>query len=447
VADLCRVTVVAGVRRLDVGLPGDVPLAELLAPLAARIGLPDRGSAGWALRRMTGPALDSGLSADDLGVRHGEVLHLRPLSESGPVLWVDDVVDAVSTAAAELPARWTAAAGRAVGAVVLAGALAGGAAAVLTAGGRPAPALVAGAGALVLLVAAALVDRALNQSALATLLGVASAGYAFVAGALATGASGIGVWAIAAAAALVVCALGAIVAPAAGPGLIAAATAAALTLVGVGAAIGIGAAPAGGAAAALALALMLAPLFPMAAFRLSPLPMPFLPTGRAELAGGGHEVSQGEIAAGLTRADRLLSGLVAGSATTAVGAGLLVLTQPSRAAFALLGVGGLAALLRARHHRGLAQRLWLYGTGLALLSLGVGDVIIHSGQLVRLCAAAGLLCVAVIAGSITSAESTVRPAPRLGRLVDVVEVLAVIALLPLALDILGVYATVRTFGG
>jgi type VII secretion integral membrane protein EccD len=451
---LCRVTVVAGERRLDVGLPGDIPVAELLPALAARIGLPDRGSGGWTLRRITGPALDAGLSVDDLGIRHGEILHLRPAQDGGPVLWVDDVVDAVSAAAAELPGRWSPAAGRAIGLVVLALALSAGAAAVLAAGARPMPALVAGLGALVLVLAAAVVDRALAQPALATLLGVSAAGYASVAGLLGAGGSGVDGWAVAAAAALVGCALGAVLAPGAGPGFAAAATVSLLGAAGIGVALALRAVGAdsgdpglGASAAALTLALLAAPLFPLMAFRLSPLPMPFLPTDRGELAGGGLEVSHAQVSAGMLRADRLLTGLVAGTAALAVLGGLPLLGQPGWAAPSLLGCACLALLLRARHYRGLAQRLWLYGSGLAVLGLVVSLIIIHSGQTGRLTAAAALLVIAVIAGAVAVAEPGGRPQPRLGRLVDLVEVLAVVALVPLALQILGVYALVRTFGG
>jgi type VII secretion integral membrane protein EccD len=206
--------------------------------------------------------------------------------------------------------------------------------------------------------------------------------------------------------------------------------------------------PQGAAAVALALGLLTAPLFPMAAFRASPLPMPFLPAGRMELAGGGGDISQAQIHTGTMRADRIVTGLVAGSASTAVAAAVLLALLPGWAPAALVGCGGLALLLRARHHRGLAQRLWLYGSGLTLVGLLAYSYTVHSGLTGRLIVAAVLLCLAVFAAGLSSPSNQGRPAsPRLGRLVDLAEVLVVVALAPLALQVLGVYALVRTFGG
>src|SRR5215470_19780985 len=73
---LARVTVATPQRRLDVALPENALVAELLPHLLRHAGdeLPDDGErhGGWTLRRATGAELDAARSLAVQGVRDGE---------------------------------------------------------------------------------------------------------------------------------------------------------------------------------------------------------------------------------------------------------------------------------------------------------------------------------------------------------------------------------------
>jgi len=97
------VTVWAGRRRLDVDLPGRVPLADLLPSLADRLGVIDAAArAGAHLATVTGESLDPALSLSDQAVGPGTVLALVIGSPQPPLLY-DDPADAISAVAASRP--------------------------------------------------------------------------------------------------------------------------------------------------------------------------------------------------------------------------------------------------------------------------------------------------------------------------------------------------------
>src|SRR4051812_42980098 len=97
-----RVTIVAPHTRVDLALPSDAPLADLLPTVLryAGDGLADDPAArhGWVLSRMGGPALPIDRSPLQLEVVDGELLYLRPRGDEFTEPVFDDVVDAVATA-------------------------------------------------------------------------------------------------------------------------------------------------------------------------------------------------------------------------------------------------------------------------------------------------------------------------------------------------------------
>ncbi len=101
---LARVTVSTPRRRVDVALPEQVPLAELLPEVLrhAGEGLADDGEqhGGWLLRRADGTVLAGGQALAAQGVRDGAVLHLVPARTEWPEFEYDDVVEALADAAA-----------------------------------------------------------------------------------------------------------------------------------------------------------------------------------------------------------------------------------------------------------------------------------------------------------------------------------------------------------
>src|SRR3954470_6392658 len=116
---LARVTVAVGPRRIDVTLPEQVPLAELLPSLLRQSGdqAADDGEAhgGWVVRRATGEALGTGQTLATHQVRDGEVLYLAPGRTDWPEPDYDDVVEAIARGARRQGPLWSRATTRRAG--------------------------------------------------------------------------------------------------------------------------------------------------------------------------------------------------------------------------------------------------------------------------------------------------------------------------------------------
>ena len=128
-AAFSRVTVLAPRVRVDVALPSDVAIADLMPNLfdLTRVAAGDGGAAhgGWCLSRVGEPELDPARSLAALEVLDGELLHLRPRQDSLPAPIYDEIVDAIAAAAAESASRWDRRLGHHLGLVVAGVALAG----------------------------------------------------------------------------------------------------------------------------------------------------------------------------------------------------------------------------------------------------------------------------------------------------------------------------------
>ncbi|MYS20668.1 WXG100 protein secretion system (Wss), protein YukD, partial [Streptomyces sp. DvalAA-14] len=98
---LCRLTVRAPDTSLDLAVPSDIPLADLLPVIVGHAGddLAEAGleHGGWALQRIGGAPLDPEGTPQSLELRDGEVLLLRPLAETLPPVRFDNLVDGVSS--------------------------------------------------------------------------------------------------------------------------------------------------------------------------------------------------------------------------------------------------------------------------------------------------------------------------------------------------------------
>ncbi|GAA5146928.1 hypothetical protein GCM10023321_07130 [Pseudonocardia eucalypti] len=125
----CRVTVLAPQTRMDLALPTDLTVAELvpmLTELAGEVpGQPNPHTgplpvphpdapASWCLAAAAGAALPPGATLAGLGVLDGDLLRLRRNAEAPPPPVFDDPVDAVAEAVAPAngePGAWGSAAG------------------------------------------------------------------------------------------------------------------------------------------------------------------------------------------------------------------------------------------------------------------------------------------------------------------------------------------------
>ncbi|WP_091669328.1 type VII secretion integral membrane protein EccD [Micromonospora auratinigra] len=448
---LSRITIVAPRTRMDLALPSDVPLADLLPTLLRYAGedLADEGvrHGGWSLARLGGPPLDGGRTAAQLGVRDGEVLYFNPRAAAAPEIVFDDVVDAVATATNQRPGTWQVGTTRSFAVLFAGAALAAGAVAALFTGPPQLPgALAALVVALALLVGAAVVSRAAGDSRTGAVLAVAGLGYAAVGGLLVLAgdrklADLASPHVLMAATAVVL--FGAVAALAVGDRL-----PLFLGAVAVGVAVGIGAVlclafgtgPAAAAAVVATVAFAALPALPMIAYRLARLPVPSIPTGPDDLKSDTEAVDGPQVLRNSERADSFLTGLLWTVALLVLG-GELVLAVDGRLPSVLLClVLALLSLLRARPFIGRAQRtpVLLAGTvGLGLAAaatFGAGSFPVRLGLVLG-----GLLVAAVISLIYGLSVAGKRISPVWGRTLDIVEILLIVALVPLAVWVCGLY--------
>ena len=108
--ELCRLVVTGPTSRVDLSVPVHVPVADLLPALLHGLGadLADRGleHSGWILQRLGEPPLDENLTLDELGLVDGEALHMRPRSEQIPPLDFDDLIDGIATGIGRRSGLW-----------------------------------------------------------------------------------------------------------------------------------------------------------------------------------------------------------------------------------------------------------------------------------------------------------------------------------------------------
>ncbi|HEY0573124.1 MAG TPA: type VII secretion integral membrane protein EccD [Pseudonocardia sp.] len=481
----CRVTVLAPRSRMDLALPTDLTVAELvpmLTELAGELGTGPRGPAGtrdreglptaWCLAAAAGAELPPHATLAGLGVLDGDLLRLRRRSEAPPPPVFDDPVDAVAEAVRAPdgePGAWAAwaddpdslpepfsvrpwnarcrrVAGLAAGLLAVLGAAillaavrglgeqANGVASVIGALGASA-ALAGGVrtarrdeAAAVLLATAAM--PLASAAGFAALPGVPSAGHLLLAASLAAAASAAGLALLGTAA----------------PLLVGAALATALTsltaLLGVFGA----ASPSGLAAGAATVAVGMLPLLPQASIRLAGLPAPVIPSTEEDMVAADTQwefASTEEIRYQARLAHTYLAGLVLGaSAVASVGAVLAAAGGGwSGQLFAALVVAVL--LLRSRGYvTAAASAAPLAGGLLAGLAL-VAGLAAGPAQLVKLAGVGVLLVAGAIAVCLVWAGPRREPSPVLRRAVDIVEAVLVVATFPVALAVLDLYQVVR----
>jgi type VII secretion integral membrane protein EccD len=442
VTGLARVTVSAPQRRLEVALPEQAPLAELLPELLrhAGEGLADRGQAhgGWVLRRADGSALSAAQTLNQQGVRDGDVLHLAPARLSWPELEYDDVVDAIATGARRHGRAWDGAATRATGLLVAAVALLGGAVELLATRGGSAPsATVALAAAGVLVLCGAVASRGYGDGVVGAALGGLALPYGFAGGYLLLGSvagpapaaprvlvGSVGL--------LLVAVLGAV---GVGHGLrlfVGGATAG--WLGALGALLGYWLPAAGAAAVLTALLATGVAVAPLLAIRLGGLPIPVPAPGPQE------PPDRQRVFAAVARTDEMLTGLLLGHAVAVLGATAVLVDRGGPAGRALVAVAGTGFLLRARLFPAVRQRL-------PLLVSGAGPVAILGVALLatapRLVAAGGLVALALLAVVTGTVYGRRAPGPYLGRAADILDALCVVAVIPIACAVLGLYGRMR----
>ena len=457
---LARLTIRAPRRRLDLAIPHQVPLAELLPEVLRRAGEagPEAdGSAappgGWILRRGDGGSLQGDTALAHQGVRDGDVLYLVPRNLSWPEPEYDDVIEEIAANAKKHGRTWDASSTRtfslvAAGLVLFTGLR------VLVAVGpeRVVPALAAAGLAAVLLAAGGLLSRALGDGVAGAAAGGMALPYAAVAGVLFAAGDqptlqlGADQLLVGASAMLFVSIVGAI---AVGHGLrifAGGVTAGAFALIGAN--LGFAVSSAGAAAILVVILVAGIGLAPLLAVRLGKLPLPVV-TSSAEAIANERKPERPAVLAAVVRADEILAGSLLGISVAALGC-VAVLTRTEGISGPLLGglVSG-ALLLRARLFPSVAARLPMLASGLIGLALTAAAVAASSGSGTRLIGVAlAFFAVVVLLGTAATAHRRrVGGSPYLGRIADILDITTVVALAPVACAVLNLYTWVRGLAG
>ncbi|HWS32077.1 MAG TPA: EsaB/YukD family protein [Actinoplanes sp.] len=199
----------------------------------------------------------------------------------------------------------------------------------------------------------------------------------------------------------------------------------------------------GAAAVALTTAIGLLPAYPVLAGWLGRLPFPDLPSRAEEILKPEKAPRRADVFAAVVRASEVLTGFLLSAALCSIVAMTwLALSTPDVPAVLLMVAAITALLLRARLLPTPQQRVPLLAAGLlGLAGLGVGPVVTGAVSGVVLVAVAALVtAVALPAALIYSRRA---PSPYLGRAADILDIVAIMALIPLACAVIGVFDDVR----
>lgn len=455
---LSRVTVVAPQSRVDLALPSDVPLADLLPTVLRYAGtdLADDAAArhGWALSRLGGVVLDGSHTPAQLDVRDGELLYLRPRGDEAPRMVFDDVVDAVATAARERTRRWTASTTRAAGLLVGVLALLAGGVGILLAGPSQAAGAVTGlAMAAVLVVLAVVLARAVGDGRAAVAFALTGIWYAAVGGLrLLAGEDTVGdlSWPhllVAATMVVVFTVVAAVGVAESGPVFLCVGVCAVGLLLATSVALVFDASTAASAAVTVTVALAFLPALPMLAYRLGRLPVPTLPADREQLRHDDEQVDGDRLLGQSDRAEQYLAALL--TALSAIGAVAAVAACTGGVpGVALAVVLGLLFLARARWFGQRTQRLSLLVAGVAALTAAAVTLFVAADPGGRLLIAV-VAAVAVAGVGVGYALSAGRRpnSPMWGRALDIVEIVLILAVAPLAAWVADLYTWIRSVRG
>ncbi|WP_153035977.1 type VII secretion integral membrane protein EccD [Amycolatopsis sp. YIM 10] len=448
-------TVVAPRTRIDVALPADVAVADLLPMLLdmAKETTPDGGArhGGWALAKLGDAPLDPSRTLASLGVIDGELLQLRKRNENPPPPLYDDVVDAIAESDPDSFRPWTKETAQRIGHI--AGGLALFFAAValfaggsLFGGSALAAAIAGGVGSIACIALGATLVKAYQAESTGVL--IAAAGglpLAFVSGFYIV--PGLGIRAnllLASALVLIVASVAIMVIGAGITTFIAAATAAALWSVAFLVATFVAHPMPGIAAGTAAVSLAFISMLPRITLQLAKLPLPHVPGSAEELKEDSGFPDYTAIERRTAVAHNYMTGLLIGCGATAALAAIITATSPSIFGVIMAVVATLVLLLRGRAYANGSQAVALLATGIAsaggiLLGWlwtedGMGRLIFVAGTLVLV--AAGALVVGVIFPG-------QRFSPPLRRTVEIIEAICIATVLPLALAVMDLYSTLR----
>lgn len=471
----CRLTVAGSERRVDLALPDDVPLADLYPEVLrlSRETLREGEPAGFHLVRRDGSVLDPALSLAAQRVLDGELLLLRPFSQSLPAPVYDDVVEAVAAAVQRDLRRWRD--GQLLFFGLASGVLLLSMTALVLWFADPVrhvtnglPGIIATVLAVLLIALAGVRARIYDDRWAAIALGLGALPHALIAGsALLPLDAGQGPGRMqlltGSAAAMIAAVLLIALLPRGDAPFVSAALLGAVGMLVTFGSILTGCRPREAAAVAGVAAIGLIGFLPGFSARFAQLPIGFRNPQDGEYGtefgdSAADQLDAERIAAQARRGHELLLGLVGGCAAVIVCAGGVLGFSDSSYARLLALALGLAALMRARLFRLTGQVASLLASGtftLCLLALGLAihpplDVVraavtgVGSQPEVRVLWLSG--SVALVAAVLTAIGMIVPRkglTPLWGRLLEALDATVLLALVPLCLGVLDLYAKAR----
>ncbi|WP_030186754.1 type VII secretion integral membrane protein EccD [Streptomyces violaceorubidus] len=461
VASLCRLTVRAPSRTIDLAVPVDVPVADLL-PTVLRYcveGMEEEGldHGGWVIQRLGGPALDEEATLEALDLHDGEVLHLRPRSEEMPEVRLDDLVQGIADVTRDRLHAWTADRSRQLLRGFLVCVLLIALGVLAWPGGPVAPrAAAAGVTGLLLLAGAATAARALGDGGTAGALGVMAVPALSLAGWLLPDGQiegpnayhVLGARLLAAGAAGAGAAVLALAAVALYPPLFLATAVVCVAAAVSGALMSVFDVPVDKAACAVCAFLVVVGGFvPAMAFKLAGMRMPPLPNNPGQLQEGIDPYDGPEVATRTELASGWMIALYGAIGVVCAGCLVPLVHRPSLPEVLIAVVLSLVLLLHGRGMVNVWQRLVLVvpgAMGAALVLVGAGA---HLAPGDRPLFVAGLLGLAALLAVVTWTVPGRRMLPYWGRAAELLQSALAISLLPLTLWAVGVFGELRAISG
>jgi type VII secretion integral membrane protein EccD len=441
---LVRVTVSSGTRRVDLVLPGSVPVAELLPELARSVGLLDPATVYGGYRVVTADgrevSADTGLIAQ--GVVDGGLLTVTAGVDEAPPRVYDDIVEAMTDVVERDLKPWAPASGRRTALVAAALLMTLGAVALLIQYTSLLAGVAACVVALALVAGAIVLSRAQHEPEAAVAVAWMGCVYAALGGLMLVLRTDGDLFALpfatAGAAALLaglICVVGlgegrTLALP---PVVVGAIFLAAGLLTRAGSFD-----PAVVLSTALAVVVLAGSVFPWLALGVTGTRVDQLFTP-ADVTADPEEIDPGRVGADARVAHEIL---VAISATVGL---LLVLVAPLAVSLGLSGtlmavVACLVVMLRTRQYRTGNEVLVGLGSGiLGLVSVAISLLWLHPDW--RPTVAVALAATGAVLLALTLVPSG--PSLRRGRLGDVAESVSLLALLPLLVLATGVFSAVR----
>jgi type VII secretion integral membrane protein EccD len=172
--------------------------------------------------------------------------------------------------------------------------------------------------------------------------------------------------------------------------------------------------------------------------------MPELPERPEEMLEDRPSPRRSVVFAAASRSHQLLNGLLLAASVVTVVCTVILLAQPSRWAVLLAGAGCATLLLRARLFPTPRQRVPMLVGGALSAGLLLQAAVVDDAPTARMLT--WLVIVTVVAGFVLAAGlaySRTSPTPYMGRISDILDVVAIMALLPLACGVIGMYQSLQ----